>query len=189
MFFWGLLNTGQIRPEEALRGRCNSFVVETHVHFPTDINLLLDDMRKSITLSAQWCQELGLSDWHQWAYNLRQVKQPMRSAENQKHSKARSPEQLEKNQALIVKARQAHMKVAQTYLEKVAQTLAKQLAMGQRIDTNWPRWGRFALARRSVWLTARRTIWNFPLAGCTTWQKGYENRSRQDASSADQTGC
>lgn len=118
MFFWGLLNTGQIRPKEALRGRCNSFVVETHVHFPTDINLLLDDMRKSITLSAQWCQELGLSDWHQWAYNLRQVKQPMRSAENQKHSKARSPEQLEKNQALIVKARQAHMKVAQTTSKK-----------------------------------------------------------------------
>ena len=62
------------KPDEALRGRCDSFVVETHVHFPTDINLLLDAMRKTITLSAQWCQELGLSEWRQWAYNVCQVK-------------------------------------------------------------------------------------------------------------------
>ena len=31
---------------ETLRGRCDSFVVETHVHYPTDINLLYDAMRK-----------------------------------------------------------------------------------------------------------------------------------------------
>src|SRR5665648_153724 len=30
---------------EALRGRCDSFVLETNVHFTTDINLLLDAMR------------------------------------------------------------------------------------------------------------------------------------------------
>ncbi len=36
--------------EEELRGRCDSFVVETNVHYPTDINLLLDAMRKIITL-------------------------------------------------------------------------------------------------------------------------------------------
>ena len=44
---------------EALRGRCDSFVVETDVHYPTDINLLLDAMRKVITLSAQWCESRG----------------------------------------------------------------------------------------------------------------------------------
>ena len=38
---------------EALRGRCDSFVVETDVHFPTDIHLLYDAMRKIITLTAQ----------------------------------------------------------------------------------------------------------------------------------------
>ena len=119
------------KPEQALRGRCDSFVVETHVHFPTDINLLLDAMRKSITLSAQWCEELGLSDWRQWAYNLRQVKQAMRSAQNKKRSKAKSPEQVEKRQALIVEAHQAYLKVAQTYLDKVAQTLAKLTPQGQ----------------------------------------------------------
>ncbi|MBM9539255.1 ISNCY family transposase, partial [Desulfobulbus alkaliphilus] len=35
-------------PEEGIVGRCDSFVVETDVHFPTDINLLLDAIRKVI---------------------------------------------------------------------------------------------------------------------------------------------
>ncbi len=29
-----------------LKGRCDSFVLETDVHYPTDINLLLDAIRK-----------------------------------------------------------------------------------------------------------------------------------------------
>jgi hypothetical protein len=111
------------KEEEALRGRCDSFVVETHVHFPTDINLLLDAMRKSITLTAQWCEELGMTEWRQWAYNLRQVKQAMRSAQNKKRARAKSPEQVAKNQALIVQAHQTYLQVARSYLGRVAQTL------------------------------------------------------------------
>lgn len=112
------------KDDEALRGRCDSFVLETHVHYPTDINLLLDAMRKTITLTARWSQEQGMSDWRQWAYNLRQVKQAMRGAQNKKRSKAKTPEQVEKNQALIVEAHQTYLKVAQTYLDKAVQTLS-----------------------------------------------------------------
>jgi len=32
------------KPGDGLRGRCNSFVVETDVHYPTDTNLLWDAM-------------------------------------------------------------------------------------------------------------------------------------------------
>ena len=32
-------------PGDALRGRCDSFVVETDVHYPTDVWLLWDSMR------------------------------------------------------------------------------------------------------------------------------------------------
>ena len=39
-----------------LRGRCDSFVVETNVHYPTDISLLYDAMRKVITLTARLCE-------------------------------------------------------------------------------------------------------------------------------------
>ena len=41
------------KENEALRGRCDSFVVETNVHYPTDINLLYDAMRKVISLTPQ----------------------------------------------------------------------------------------------------------------------------------------
>jgi len=59
---------------EPLRGRCDSFAVETNVHFPTDINLLYDAMRKVVTLTAQLCDGHGFSDWRQHAYNVRHLK-------------------------------------------------------------------------------------------------------------------
>jgi len=36
------------KKEPELRGSCDSFVVETDVHYPTDANLLFDAMRKTI---------------------------------------------------------------------------------------------------------------------------------------------
>jgi hypothetical protein len=98
-------------------------VVETDVHFPTDINLLYDAMRKTITLTAQWCERLGRSDWRQYKYNIRHVKRLMRTAQNKKRSKARSPAQQEKNAALIVAAHEEYLAVATHYLSKAQTTL------------------------------------------------------------------
>ncbi len=39
------------KQDEVLRGSCDSFVVETDVHFPTDVNLLFDAVRKMISLN------------------------------------------------------------------------------------------------------------------------------------------
>ena len=109
---------------EALRGRCDSFVVETDVHYPTDINVLNDAMRKVITHTAQLCEEHELSDWRQHAYNVRHIKRLMRSAQNKKRSKAKSEEQKKKNEVLIVKAHQELLDVAEHYLEKAKDTIA-----------------------------------------------------------------
>ena len=75
---------------EALHGRCDSFVVKTQVHFPTDISLLYDAMRKVIALTAHWCERHNMSDWRQYKYNVRHVKRLMRMAQNKKRSKASS---------------------------------------------------------------------------------------------------
>jgi len=115
---------------EALRGRCDSFVVETDVHYPTDINLLFDAMRKVITLSAQLCEDCGFTEWRQHAYNVRHVKRHMRTAQNKKRSKAKSPEQQEKNAALIVQAHRQYLDVAQQYLSKARQTLVQLQSAG-----------------------------------------------------------
>ena len=115
---------------EALRGRCDSFVVQTDVHYPTDINLLFDAMRKVITLTAQMCEECGLTEWRQHAYNVRHVKRHMRTAQNKKRSKARSPQQQHKNATLIVQAHEQYLGVAQQYLDKARQTLAQMASQG-----------------------------------------------------------
>ena len=112
------------KESEALRGRCVSFVVETDVHFPTDINLLFDAMRKVITLTAQWCCERDAGDWRQHAYNVRHIKRLMRAAQNKKRGKAKSEEQQKKNETLIVKAHQEYLDVAERYLQKARGTLA-----------------------------------------------------------------
>jgi IS5 family transposase len=38
--------------DNKLKASCDSFVVETDVHYPTDTNLLFDAMRKMISLIA-----------------------------------------------------------------------------------------------------------------------------------------
>jgi len=35
-------------PPAPLNRRCDSFVVETNIHYPTDINLLFDALRKTM---------------------------------------------------------------------------------------------------------------------------------------------
>src|SRR3970282_1821672 len=62
-----VVNAGHVlvkkKGNEALRRRCDSFVVETDVHYPTDINLLYDAMRKVITLTARWCEKRAGRAW------------------------------------------------------------------------------------------------------------------------------
>ncbi len=123
-----VVNAGHIlvkkKDGEALRGRCDSFVVETDVHYPTDINLLYDAMRKVITLTAHLCESTGTDGWRQHVYNVNHLKRGMRSAQNKKRSKARSEAQQEKNAALIIEAHREYLDTASVYLSKAQATLA-----------------------------------------------------------------
>jgi len=107
----------------ALRGRCDSFVVETDVHFPTDISLLWDAMRKAITLTAQWCESQRCSDWRQYRYNLRQLKRKLRAAQQSKRcvNTAQASD-------LVIQAHQSYLKLAQYYLNKIQVTLPRLVA-------------------------------------------------------------
>ena len=110
--------------DAALRGRCDSFVVETNVHFPTDISLLWDAMRKAVTLTAQWCESQQLSDWRQYRYNLRQLKRLLRCAQNKQRGKA----SVQSNNVQITQAYQAYIDQAQYHVAKIQATLAKLTA-------------------------------------------------------------
>lgn len=108
---------------EPLRGRCDSFVVETNVHFPTDINLLLDAVRKVIQLTANLSLQQGFTDWRQSAYNFRHAKRLMRIAQQKKRVGSKTDEQQKKCEAAIIKAHQDYIDVAQCYLNKAELTL------------------------------------------------------------------
>lgn len=124
-----VVNAGHVlvkkKENEALRGRCDSFVVETHVHYPTDINLLYDAVRKVITLTARWCERQEVSDWRQHSYNVRHLKRLLRKAQNHKRRKVKSEDQQKKNAALCIEAHQTYLDVAERYLNKAQATLSR----------------------------------------------------------------
>ena len=62
------------KPGAPLRGRADSFVVETDVHYPTDVNLLWDAQRCLIRDSARIAKQHGLTGWRQQHKWRREVK-------------------------------------------------------------------------------------------------------------------
>ena len=60
-------------PGAPLRGRCDSFVVETDVHYPTDVSLLWDAMRCLIRETGRAAAEHDVAGWRQWKHLMRSV--------------------------------------------------------------------------------------------------------------------
>ena len=77
-------------PDASLSARCDSFVVETDVHFPTDINLLWDAARKVLTLTHRLSEELGFDGWRQTRHLLRKVKRLFRTVQKQREKEKKS---------------------------------------------------------------------------------------------------
>ncbi|MEK6877209.1 MAG: ISNCY family transposase [Thermoproteota archaeon] len=82
-----------------LNGRCDSFVVETDVHFPTDISLLYDAIRKILKFMARIPSSETGEGWRQWKYLLKKVKKLVRkigkirqSINNSKKGKCKTKE-------------------------------------------------------------------------------------------------
>ena len=109
---------------DPLFARCDSFVVETNVHYPTDINLLLDAMRKVITLMALVCAEAGITDWRQSEHNKRKCKKQYRKAQQLKRSTSKDPKKQTEREHKIKEAHLTYIKEMETFLEKADRTLA-----------------------------------------------------------------
>ena len=106
------------KENEVLRGRCDSFVVETNVHYPTDISLLYDAMRKVMTLTARVCDAYEVPGWRQSAYNVKQIKRNMRAAQMKKHGGGNNEAQKAKRREQLMEAHQAYIDTAEHYLDK-----------------------------------------------------------------------
>lgn len=108
-----------------MEGKCDSFVVETNVHYPTDINLLYDAIRKVTTLVASICVLLNFSDWRQYKHNLKTIKSLCRKAQQLKRSTSKKPEKMELKEKQIIEAHQVYIDTVQVFLDKARGTIEK----------------------------------------------------------------
>ena len=79
--------------EDPLRGRCDSFAVETDVHYPTDVSLLFDAMRCLLRTIGPLSRAHGLRGWRQWKKQLRDVRRLFQRVRSTRRAKGR-PERI-----------------------------------------------------------------------------------------------
>lgn len=107
------------KKKEELHVSTDSFAVLTDVHHPTDINLLFDSMRKSISLISALCEDCNISGWRQYKYNISMLKRELRKVQKSKHSGKSTGDEKIKN------AHSEYIKKAISQLAKVKESIDK----------------------------------------------------------------
>lgn len=119
-----------------LNTRVDSFVVETDVHYPTDVNLLLDAIRKTVTICGRASAERGWSEWRQYQHNVRAFKRKSRKISKLKRSGARDEARREARNQEIREAHRDYIEDAQAYVERARQMRPK-LEKEAKINLMW----------------------------------------------------
>jgi hypothetical protein len=100
--------------EEGVSCRCDSFVVETDVHFPTDLNLLWDAIRKTLQLMHRFCRFHRIAGWRQSRHTLRVIKRLFHAAQReQKSSRQSDKKNVEMTRRYIEECRSHFLRVRQ----------------------------------------------------------------------------
>ena len=108
---------------EELNGNCDSTVIKTDVHFPTDISLLFDAIRKVITLLAVVCEALGVEGWRQHEHNLKKIRKLFTKARNLKSSTSKDDNKKAEREKIIRSAYEMYIEVVESFLKRAEETL------------------------------------------------------------------
>ena len=106
-----------------LLGKCDSFVMETDVDYPTDIRLLQDALRKVIRGCGRASKQFGIAGWRQYDHNYSCIRNLYLNAQRIGRSTSKDEK---KKAAQEEKKKQAHSALierAEFYLERAQQTL------------------------------------------------------------------
>ena len=106
------------KPGEPLRGRCDSFVVETDVHYPTDVNLLWDAMRCLLRETGRAAGRHAVGGWRQWRHLSGEVRKLFNRVRSTRRAKRR-PERVE-----------AYLERCRGLVERTVETVAALRARG-----------------------------------------------------------
>ncbi len=116
--------------ELLLKGRCDSFVLETDVHYPTDINLLLDAIRKIVFLIGQLCDDLGITEWRQYRHIFKKIKKKFNFIRKLKSSSSQNKEKKSQREQLIIDAHMAYVDMVEAYVHRAKKSIAILNGMG-----------------------------------------------------------
>lgn len=114
-----------VDPQAPAAVRCDSFVVKTNVHYPTDINLLWDAINKVIALSAELAKANGISGFRQQGYHQRQIKKQYRNAQQLRRSRTKNEEKKEAREQEIAQAYRKYLDMAQTQVDRAEALLGQ----------------------------------------------------------------
>ncbi len=106
-----------------LKGKCDSFVLETNVHYPTNINLLFDAIRKVITLLSRLCREFGINGWRKSSYNLKTIKGLYRKIQKLRRSTSKDEKKQAARDEEIKQAYMTYISVVEYFLDRTAESL------------------------------------------------------------------
>ncbi len=65
----------RLKPSAIEKVRADSFVMETNIHYPTESSLLLDGLRKIVSMCVVLADQYGISGWRQHDHLLKKAKQ------------------------------------------------------------------------------------------------------------------
>ena len=115
-----------------LSGRCDSFVVKTDVHFPTDINLLFDAVRKTIEECVQLCELHDITGWRQGQHNIKTFKRQYRIIQKQKHSTSKDETKRLAYEEIVKKSHESYINQAEAFIKRARNT--RQLVLTQSTE-------------------------------------------------------
>src|SRR6266542_1518192 len=115
-----------------LSGRCDSFVVKTDVHFPTDINLLFDAIRKTIEECVQLCEIHNITGWRQGQHNIKTIKKQYRVIQKQKHSTSKDETKRLAYDEIVKKSHESYINQAEVFVKRARDT--RQLVLTQSTE-------------------------------------------------------
>lgn len=111
------------KKDDILKASCDSFVVETDVHYPTDTNLLFDAMRKTISLISIICSETGIAEWRQSHHNIVKIKRLLRMIQKLKRSTSKDEAKKVQRDQFIVSKHQNYIDVCQSFICRAKETI------------------------------------------------------------------
>ena len=119
-----------------LKGQCDSVVVETDVHYPTNNNLLFDAVRKALTLVVRVCCGLHIAGWRQWQHHIDTIKSLFNGVRKLRRSSSKKDEKQAQRDEQIRQAYEAYLDRIESLIPRTEESLelAKEKVRSKSVE-------------------------------------------------------